>query len=165
MTGDQLLCERGRRGEGRAAPRRDEAVRFLLDELSNGAIDSAELEARAEARGIAVRTLDRARGVVGVEPDRRDGRWTTRLPLTRDAAVTPAPESARTTPPAVVIDAARTRPVAELPSAATDDSSIRFSLLELDLEGATSDGVLDSSRDPSGLVPRTPACAEDPKER
>jgi hypothetical protein len=79
ITADEMLTERRARGSSHTAPRRDDAVQFLLDELANGPVDSSELEARARARGISLRTYDRARGVVGVVAE-RDGRgWASRI--------------------------------------------------------------------------------------
>jgi putative DNA primase/helicase len=172
VSGDELLCERrSRGGSTRAAPQRDDAVSFLLDELSHGAIDSTELVARARARGIALRTLTRARGDVGVAVD-FDGRgWAASLePRHRQETVGVAPEvtlrsqhvSAGGTAAPSPIHASTERQVAEVQPVVhppLDDFSVRCSMLELDIKDATVDGALQTPNKVEPIAPRTPPTA------
>ncbi len=157
VTADELLCERRGgpgSGRGRNTPRRDDAVNFLVDELANGTrVPSTDLEARAAARGIARTTLDRAREIVGVRSE-RDGRgWVTRLESQRPRAGT-----ANAPPLLSLVPDAPQPPRREQPAPTpSDDASIRFSLLELDLE---THEVLEKPRKTDELEPRSPRPAD-----
>lgn len=78
-TADELLGRAAEPGERSAV---DEAVDFLRDELAAGPVGAKEIKARADAAGIAPRTLDRAKGRLGVKcgPDGFRGPWVWRLP-------------------------------------------------------------------------------------
>jgi len=179
ITADEMLTERRARRPSHTAPRRDDAIAFLLDELANGPVDSSELEARAHDHGISLRTLDRARGVVGVVPERAGRGWALRLARAgepsahADAQLAPraptahGPQAGSRSTPSNEDSRVPTVPTARSPQTGgtsteasspahgvisardvseppQDDASVRFSLLELDLEGATANGVLDS---------------------
>ncbi len=58
----------------------DEAIDFLRDELKDGPKPVAQIEAKGQARGIAKRTIDRARKEIGIKPKKSRGIWTIRLP-------------------------------------------------------------------------------------
>lgn len=58
----------------------DEAIDFLRDELRDGPKPVAQIEARGQARGIAKRTIDRARKEIGVKSKKSRGIWMIRLP-------------------------------------------------------------------------------------
>lgn len=164
ITADELLCERrsaSRSGSGRTAPRRDDAVSFLVDALADGArVPSTDLEARAAARGISRTTLDRARDVVGVRSE-RDGRgWVTRLDSRTSRA-----ESPRSGAPLLsLVPDAPHPPAHGGPPAPPDDASIRFSLLELDLETGAPGEVLGKPRKTDELAQRTPLAPTTPSE-
>jgi hypothetical protein len=72
----------------RRTPQLDEAVAWLSKQLSGDPIDSREIESRAAAAGIAVRTLDRARVALRVISVRIgfgcDGRHVLALPSGTD---------------------------------------------------------------------------------
>jgi hypothetical protein len=161
ITADELLCERiTGSGSSRTAARRQEAVDFLVSELANTTAPSAEVEARARARGIALTTLDRARPLAGVRSERNGRGWAMRRDTQLTGAVpdaiappTPTPAAPTSAPPAE----RRQAPQHSDLSAAIDDASIRFSLLELDLQVSPSSGVLGSSNNAEHLSPRTPS--------
>jgi len=167
ITADEMLTERRARGSSRTSPRRDDAVSFLLDELANGAVDSSELEARARARGISLRTYDRARGVVGVVAE-RDGRgWASRIGGAGEpsslADAQGEPTALTGHEPQTVNMSTEASGLAHgaisarnVPEPAQDDASVRFSLLELDLEDATADGVLEIPNGSGHLASRPP---------
>lgn len=64
------------------------AVEFLRDELADGAMLVTDVKEHAEARGIAARTLDRARQRLGVESVKHgfQGKWMWRLHAKADAS-------------------------------------------------------------------------------
>ena len=167
ITADEMLTERRARGSSHTSPRRDDAVSFLLDELANGAVDSSELEARARDHGISLRTLDRARGVIGVVAE-HDGRgWSSRIagagePSSLADAQGEPTASARHEPQTGNMSTEVSGlahggiSARNVPEPAHDDASVRFSLLELDLEDATADGVLEIPNGSGHLAPRTP---------
>ena len=65
---------------GETAPALSEAVEWLRDRLAERPMLSAELERLAEAEGIAVRTLKRARKALGVEARQTPDGWVCYLP-------------------------------------------------------------------------------------
>jgi hypothetical protein len=86
---DYSVSDLGSQAGGRAsdedeASRLDEACDFLRAELSDGRRASKDVNRAARENGIASRTLDRARDVLGVVPIREgyggDGRWYLELP-------------------------------------------------------------------------------------
>jgi archaellum biogenesis ATPase FlaH len=58
----------------------DEAIDFLREELKDGSKPVAEIEARGQARGIAKRTIDRARKEIGANAKKVKGHWILSLP-------------------------------------------------------------------------------------
>jgi archaellum biogenesis ATPase FlaH len=58
----------------------DEAIDFLHEELKGGPKPVAEIEAKGQARGIAKRTIDRARKEIGVNAKKGKGGWILSLP-------------------------------------------------------------------------------------
>ena len=58
----------------------DEAIDFLRDELKDGPKPVAQIEAKGQARGIAKRTIDRARKEIGIKSKKSRGIWMIRLP-------------------------------------------------------------------------------------
>lgn len=82
--------ERGARAEARA---------WLRDALAAGPVPAGDVQAAAKRDGVAPRTLDRAKGDLGVVASRQGGiadagRWAWRLPATEDGPLTsPTPHS------------------------------------------------------------------------
>jgi hypothetical protein len=66
-----------------------EAADFLREQLADGSKPSKEVESAARARGIATRTLDRARGEAGVVSRKIGGRWFMFLEPADDGSRTP----------------------------------------------------------------------------
>lgn len=62
------------------APRRDEAMEFLQEQLDDGPRPVVAIRAAAERAGIAWATIRRARKKLGVEKDNKAGEWLMRLP-------------------------------------------------------------------------------------
>jgi hypothetical protein len=60
---------------------RDEAKKFLTDILANGPVLTTEIQEAAGAEGISKRTLNRAKGELGIKAQKND-RWYWRLPDT-----------------------------------------------------------------------------------
>lgn len=66
---------------GAAHSKRADAEDFLLEALQSGAVESGELQRQAAARGIALRTLRRAKDALGIRSERvttggqGEGRW------------------------------------------------------------------------------------------
>jgi len=89
VSADDALA--GDRDEGGGAL--SEAADWLRDMLSDGPQPAAEVKARAKNDGIAARTLDRAKGSLGVRADRQgfaaDGRWTWALPQSAPSSPSP----------------------------------------------------------------------------
>lgn len=65
------LCQ-----EKKGPSKSEVAKEFLRDTLANGSVRTAEVEAKAEARGISLATLSRARGALGVVAEQGyGGQW------------------------------------------------------------------------------------------
>lgn len=71
---------------GRPASALEAAKHFLSLLLVHGPVETAEMQRRAKARGIASATLDRARADLGVVPYREGKTYFVRLPPTSDGA-------------------------------------------------------------------------------
>lgn len=76
ITIDDLTSTEG--GERKSAL--DEAIDFLREFLKNGPELSNKVEAKAAARDISVKTLERARSVLRVEPKKKGKTWLMSLP-------------------------------------------------------------------------------------
>jgi hypothetical protein len=59
---------------------REEAKDFLMDLLSEGPVLQKEIKKSAEGAGLAWRTVQRAKGSLGIKARRQDERWFWRLP-------------------------------------------------------------------------------------
>jgi len=81
LTADDILDRQD--GRHREPSALDTACEWLREVLANGPLASAELEERARARGIAERTLKRARERVGVLREKRGKTWFASLPSAR----------------------------------------------------------------------------------
>ncbi|MEE8253605.1 MAG: hypothetical protein V3R17_06695 [Hyphomicrobium sp.] len=64
------------------AAAREDAEEFLREALANGPVPATQLQGEAKDLGIAQRTLDRAKGRVGVRSRRREGHWVWELKRT-----------------------------------------------------------------------------------
>jgi putative DNA primase/helicase len=58
----------------------DQAIDFLREELKNGPRSVGHIEAKAQAQGIAARTIDRARKEIGVLAKKVKASWMLSLP-------------------------------------------------------------------------------------
>ena len=75
------LTARRKAARGPGACRSEEAVTWLLLALRSGPRRATEVHSEARRAGIAERTLDRAKGELGVTSERRNGEWLWCLPV------------------------------------------------------------------------------------
>ena len=88
-TADALLTRLSRPASDAApSPKTDEAVAWLKEQLSTGAMSSSALEQSARQAGISLRTLKRARSALGVRVHKKADGWVCSLPDTKDAGAT-----------------------------------------------------------------------------
>ena len=82
ITADELLARNSPAHVGSRVTKTQQAEVFIREELANGPIPSAELEAKALAAGIKSRTYDIARANIGLDAkkDGMTGQWISSLP-------------------------------------------------------------------------------------
>jgi len=59
----------------------DEAKLFIQTILANGAVEATKIMEMAEEQGISIKTLNRAKSVLGVNSVKRNGQWYWEMPL------------------------------------------------------------------------------------
>jgi putative DNA primase/helicase len=80
LTADDLLSDGS--GRGRPSGKKEEARDFLRDVLADGPVPKQDVQDEADERGIATRTLTRAKEALDVESEKQgfDEPWAWRLP-------------------------------------------------------------------------------------